>query len=178
LQAISPARPESKTTRNIAIAVVLICLLLIVGAFGYQAYEPSKPSPTTEGETTTISVSSSFVDESPFIEYGGAWHYSTVFRKGATIHVTVRVEEGGPIDVLLMNSGDFLDFDHFMKGEGGTFQYFEMGSALNVKSVYYQFTIPSDDRYFIVLNNAGRVEGGGAIPVGAVTVYVKIVVSL
>jgi hypothetical protein len=178
LQVVSPAIPESKIGRNIVVAVVLISLLLVVGALGYQAYEASKPSPTTERETTTISVSSSFVDESPYIEYGSAWHSSTVYPKGMTIHVSVRVQEGGPIDVLLMNSGDFLNFENLIRGgEAGNFQYLKKGSALNVKSIDYEFTIPSDDRYFVVLNNAGRIEGG-AVPVGPVTVHIKIVVSL
>ncbi len=92
--------------------------------------------------------------------------------------MTVRVEEGGPIDVLLMDSGDFLNFENLIKGgEAGNFQYFKKGSALDVKSIDYEFTIPSDDRYFVVLNNAGHIEGG-AVPVGPVTVHIKIVVSL
>ena len=78
--------------------------------------------------------------------------------------------------MLLMNSGDLLIFENrVVKGESGSFQHFKKGSALNVKSIVYEFTIPSDDRYFIVLSNAGGIEGG-ARPVGDVTVYIKVMV--
>jgi len=161
LQAISSAKPEPKTTRNIMIAVMLIALLVLCGV-GYLVLQSSKRT---------------LWEQSPVIEYRAYQHFSTVFPKGATIHVTVRVEEGGPIDALLMSSGEFLYFENLVKGEVGSFQYFKEGSALNVKSIDYEFTIPSDDRYFIVLNNAGHIEGG-AVPIGPVTVYVKIVVSV
>lgn len=54
------------------------------------------------------------MDETLVIGYGGYYHISTVFQGGEAIYLTVRVQEGGPIDVLLMNSGDFVNFERFM----------------------------------------------------------------
>jgi len=116
------------------------------------------------------------IEESPVIGYYHYWHYSTTFQEGLSIHVTVIVEEGGPIDVLLMDSGQFLEFQRFMESQTQSFRDFKAGSALNVKHISFTFTFPSTDRYFIVLNNADGIEGG-AVPVGQVTVYIKIVVS-
>lgn len=134
-------------------------LLLAAGGIWYSVYRLS----TSEHP---------LVEETFVIGYGGYHHISTVFQGGEAIHVTVRVEEGGPIDVLLMNSGDFVNFERFMQGEVETFSHYKSGSVLDVKHVAFTFTTPTDDRYFIVLNNAGGIEGG-AVPVGAVTVYVK-----
>jgi len=160
--AVSPAKPESKTARNIVIAVTLIVLLVVAG-LGFLAIQ--------HASTRTL------FDESPFIEYGAHQHYSTVFPVGTSIDVTVRVEKGGAIDVLLMDSKDFLDFQRFMEQETESFYHFKTGSALNVKHISFTFTFPSTDRYFIVLSNAGGIEGG-ARPVGDVTVYIKVIVHL
>ena len=175
------AKPESKTGRNIVIAIALILVLLVIGALGYGVYEASKPPPATPSPTPAWTPEptkplGTLVDESPFINYGSYWHVSTVFQQGMSIYVSIRVEEGGPIDVLLMDSGQFLEFQRFMEGRAGSFYHFRKGSALNVKSISFTFTFPSNDRYFIVLNNAGHIEGG-ADPVGDVTVYIKVTVS-
>jgi len=173
LKAATTAKPESKTRRNIVIAIVLIFILLIVGALGYGVYKASKPPPPTPLPTPTPGYT--LVDESPFIEYGSYWDYSAAFHQGAYIHITIRVEEGGPIDVLLMDSGEFLDFQEFMEGKKGSFYDFKSGSALNVKAINFTFTVDRNDRYFIVLNNAGHIEGG-ADPTGDVTAYIKVTV--
>jgi len=163
--ALVPAKPASKTARNIVTAVALIALLLAVGGIVYFAEKISTSSTFT------------FVEQSSFIEYGSAWHSSTVFQEGTSIDVMTRVEEGGPIDVLLMDSKNFLDFQEFMERETTSFYYFKTGSALNVKHISFTFTFPSTDRYFIVLSNAGGIEGG-ARPVGDVTVYIKVIVHM
>lgn len=160
--AVSPAKPESKTARNIVIAVTLVVLLIVAG-LGFLAIQ--------HASTRTL------FDESPFIEYGAYQHYSTVFSVGTSIDVTVRVEKGGPIDVLLMDSKDFLDFQQFMERKTESFYHFKTGSALNVEHISFTFTFPSSDRYFIVLSNAGGLEGG-ARPVGDVTVYIKVIVHI
>jgi hypothetical protein len=113
-------------------------------------------------------------DETKYLEYGQYWHVSTLLEEGYEIEVTVEVEQGGPIDVLLFDSDQYLQFEQFMEGEGTTFEYFVVGSALNVTSKSYAFEIPSSDRYYVVISNAGGIEGG-ATPEGDVAAYLKAV---
>jgi len=114
------------------------------------------------------------VDETEYLEYGVYWWVSTVLEEGDEIEATVEVEQGGPIDVLLFNSDQYLQFEQFMEGEGTTLEYFVVGSALNVTSKSYTFQIPSSDSYYVVISNAGGIEGG-ATPEGDVAVYLKVV---
>jgi uncharacterized repeat protein (TIGR02543 family) len=113
-------------------------------------------------------------DETKYLEYGQYWYVSTELEEGYEIEVTVEVKQGGPIDVLLFNSGQYLRFEQFMEGNGTTLEYFVTGSALNVMSKSYTFQIPSSDRYYVVISNAGGIEGG-ATPEGDVAVYLKVV---
>ena len=112
-------------------------------------------------------------DETKYLEQGAYWFASTVLDEGHEIEVTAEVEQGGPIDVLLLNSDQYLQFEQFMEGEGTTLEYFVVGSALNVTSKSYAFQIPSSDRYYVVISNAGGIEGG-ATPEGDVAVYLKV----
>ena len=116
-------------------------------------------------------------DETRYLEYGQYWHVSTLLEEGYEIEVTVEVEQGGPIDVLLFDSDQYLQFEQFMEGEGTTFEYFVVGSALNVTSKSYAFEIPSSDTYYVVMSNAGGIEGG-ATPEGDVTVYLEVIVTV
>jgi hypothetical protein len=116
-------------------------------------------------------------DETQYLEYGAYWSVSTVLEEGYEIEVTAEVEQGGPIDVLLLNSDQSLQFEQFMAGEGTALEYFVVGSALNVTSKSYAFQIPSSDSYYFVMSNAGGIEGG-ATPEGDVTVYLEVIVTV
>lgn len=116
-------------------------------------------------------------DETQHLEYGEYWSVSTVLEEGYEIEVTAQVEQGGPIDVLLLNSDQYLQFEQFMEGAGTTLEYFVVGSALNVTSKSYTFQIPSSDSYYVVMSNAGGIEGG-ATPEGDVAVYLEVIVTV
>jgi hypothetical protein len=113
-------------------------------------------------------------DETKYLEYGQYWHVSTLLEEGYEIEVTAEVEQGGSIDVLLFDSDQYLQFEQFMEGEAATLEYLVVGSALNVTSKSYAFEIPSSDRYYVVISNAGGIEGG-ATPEGEVAVYLQVV---
>jgi hypothetical protein len=113
-------------------------------------------------------------DEVIYLEYGQYWHSSTVFEEGDEIEVTVEVKQGGPVDVLLLDSAQYYQFEQFMNDRKGSFTYFVAGSALNVMSKSYTFQIPGADRYYVVISNAGGIERG-ARPEGDVAVYLKVV---
>jgi hypothetical protein len=114
------------------------------------------------------------VEETEHIKYGNYFSYSTVFKEGYKIQVTAEVKQGGPVDVLLLNSGDYLSFEDFTKGRRNTFNYFKTGSALDIMSKTYTFEVLSGDRYHIIINNGGGIEGG-AKPTGDVAVYIKVI---
>ena len=117
------------------------------------------------------------VDETNYIPWGAYLQHSTVFSEGTKVSVEIEVVKGGPVDVLLFDSGGFLNFVRFMEGKINSASYFNIGSALNVESKKYDFIVPVQDRYFIVINNAGRIEGG-ARPVGDVSVHIKVTYTL
>ncbi|NWF77788.1 MAG: hypothetical protein HXY36_04265 [Chloroflexi bacterium] len=121
-----------------------------------------------------VSHETLLIDKVTHLESGQYWSFSTVFEEGYEIEVMVEVKQGGPIDVLLFNSGQYLQFERFMKGKGTTVEYFVTGSALNVMSKSYTFQIPSSDRYYVVISNGGGIKGG-ARPKGDVAVYLKVV---
>jgi len=114
------------------------------------------------------------IEETEYLEYEQYWSVSTVLEEDNEIEVTVEVEQGGPIDVLLFDSGQYLQFEQFMGGSRESFEYLVTGSALNVMSKSYTFQIPSSDRYYVVISNAGGIEGG-ARPEGDIAVYLKVV---
>ncbi len=74
--------------------------------------------------------------------------------------------------MLLLDSGDFDEFQFSLRN-AGEFSYFTSGSAKNVLSKTYTFIIPSQDRYYVLINNGGGLRDG-AVPIGDVDVYLKV----
>ncbi len=89
----------------------------------------------------------------------------------------MEVKDGGPVDVLLLDSKNYLDFEEFFRGRRSSFKYFKTGSALNIMSKSYSFTIPYTDRWFIVICNEDLISGG-AEPRGDVSVFIKVTVTI
>lgn len=112
-------------------------------------------------------------EETKYIKYGEYYTSSTVMNEGDKIQVTTDVKQGGPVDVILLNSYNQLEFVEFMEKRRSSINFFKIGSALNVMSKSYTFEIPSTDRYFIIINNGGGFQGG-AEPNGDVSVYMKV----
>jgi hypothetical protein len=153
------SKNRSYVIGSISIAVAVVFLIITIMWYIGLQEELKKPKV--------------LVDETKYITFGEFFSVSTVFSEGEKVNVEIKVVEGGPLDVLLFDSKGFLEFERFMKNEINSVSYLKTGSALNVKSKNYEFTIPTQDRYFIVVNNAGGIEGG-ARPVGDVSVHIKV----
>jgi hypothetical protein len=100
----------------------------------------------------------------------------TGIEAGEVLNVNIQVTKGGPVDVLLMKSSDYVKYLTVTQSEqGGIFNYYVDGSSDNIKSKTYSFTFPENGDYYLVIDNTVNPIGG-ANPAGAVDVHAKITV--
>lgn len=90
---------------------------------------------------------------------------------GDVLNVNIQVTNGGPIDVLLMKSSDYVDYLAYRD-----FDYYAGGSSYGIKSKSYSYTFPENDDYYLVMDNTNEPEGG-ATPTGTVALYAKITIQ-
>ena len=95
----------------------------------------------------------------------------TEIEAGSVLNVNIQVTNGGPIDVLLMSSSDYVDF---LSQQG--FSYYIDGSAYSIKSKSYSFTFPDSGDYYLVIDNTVDPMDG-ANPTGAVDVRTRITIE-
>jgi len=96
LKPATTAKPESKTRRNIVIAIFIA--VLVVGVLGYGAYQATKPSITTPTATTeTAKLREVLVGQTsiPLDEHGIQLKYESVKGKfrplGESVKVVIKV---------------------------------------------------------------------------------------
>jgi hypothetical protein len=100
----------------------------------------------------------------------------TGIQAGDVLNVNVQVTKGGPVDVLLMKSSDYVDYLKAAQSEnGGTFKYYIDGSSDNIKSKTYSFSFPESGDYYLVVDNTNNPTSG-ANPTGDVDVRARITV--
>lgn len=100
----------------------------------------------------------------------------TGIKAGEVLNVNIQVTRGGPVDVLLMTSSDYVKYLTAAQSEqGGTFNYYIEGSSNSIKSKTYSFTFPESGDYYLVIDNTANPIGG-TNPSGAVDVHAKITV--
>ncbi|MDY6964804.1 MAG: PGF-CTERM sorting domain-containing protein [Halobacteriota archaeon] len=92
-------------------------------------------------------------DETSRVDVDYYVSYSAIIDEGTLITVTIRTD-GSPVDLFLMDSTDFGDYQAFMNEQKTSFYYYMDGSATNVVQKRYTFTVPETDRYYIVIDNA------------------------
>ena len=90
---------------------------------------------------------------------------------GDILHVNIQVTNGGPIDVLLMKSSDYMDYLAYRD-----FDYYASGSSSNIKSKSYSYTFPKNDDYYLVIDNTDNPKGG-ATPIGTVALHAQITIQ-
>jgi hypothetical protein len=109
---------------------------------GSQVYEP------------TASV---LWDETTWLDNDHYLEYSAVLNKGTTLNIDVSANSG--IDVMVMDSSGFTDY----KDAVSSFSGGEWNSYISQKSIMkksFTFTVPSTDRYYIIIDNTDSLEGG------------------
>lgn len=100
----------------------------------------------------------------------------TGIQAGDVLNVNVQVIKGGPVDVLLMKSSEYVNYLKATQSEsGGTFKYYVDGSSDNIKSKTYSFSFPESGDYYLVVDNTNNPVNG-ANPTGDVDVRAKITV--
>lgn len=111
-------------------------------------------------------------DESLHVDVGYYGHYSAIVDEGATLTVSIRTD-GNPVDLFLMDSADFDEYQSVQSGQATTFNHYVYGSSLNVVQKTYAFTVPDSDRYYIVIDNTATPDNGAYAGV-PVNVHVKV----
>lgn len=129
----------------------------------------SDSTPAANPDTYTVLRSNITTVEEGFYNW-----YSWQLNNGTELLVTVAVLDGGPVDIMLMDTEDWPDFQSVMAGGNGTFTYYVAGSRLDTFAHIYNFTTPVSDTFYLVVNNAGQIEGG-AEPSGDASVYISVV---
>ena len=101
----------------------------------------------------------------------------TGIEAGDVLNVNIQITKGGPVDVMLMKSSDYVNYLKAAQSEkGGTFKYYVDGSSESIRSKKYSFTFPENGEYYLVMDNTVNPIGG-ANPIGAVDVQFKITVA-
>jgi len=111
-------------------------------------------------------------DVTPQVDVDMSWYYSVIAPEGAPLTVSMRTD-GNAVDLFLMNSADFDEYQSVQSGPATTFNYYVDGSSLNVVQKTYTFTVPNADRYYIVIDNTATPDNGAYAGV-PVNVHVKV----
>jgi len=111
-------------------------------------------------------------DETSQVGVGYYMHYSAIIHEGTTLTVSIRTD-GSPVDLFLMDSADFDEYQSMQSGHATTFNYYVAGSSLNVIQKTYAFTVPDSDRYYIVIDSTATPDNGAYAGV-PVNVHVKV----
>ncbi len=91
---------------------------------------------------------------------------------GDVLNVDVQVNSGSPIDILLLKSSDYPEYENAVK-QHGTFNYLAEGSTLATTSIKYSYRFKENGDYVLVIDNTDVPKGGGA-PNGQVETTLKI----
>lgn len=114
------------------------------------------------------------VDESRTVGYNEYLVYSFSGSSGESISVSLEVINGNPVDVFLLDSKMFANYQSMMLGGAAEgFRDYAVGEGLGIKSKSYTFTFSETDRYYIVIDNTVQPKGG-AEPPGQIDVKMRI----
>jgi len=150
----------------ITVLLLLFVRLTIAGALTYEEAVPLTPIIELEAQKVIW-------DESPRVDVDHYVYYSALISEGTTLTVSIRTD-GEPVDLFLMDSAGFDEYQALMQGQTETFHYYVKGSAKNVVQKSYTFTIPKTDRFYIVIDNTLTGIEGEAYAGVPVNVHVKV----
>lgn len=117
---------------------------------------------------TSVSLDSGR-SETVVVPSGGFQAYSVVLSDAETLHVDVRSTGGGPMDVYVLNSTNFLAY---VRGST-SFDWIDAASAENAASLLVDFRPVQDGTYYVIVDNQA-LSPTGAVPTGAVEAAVAL----
>jgi hypothetical protein len=97
----------------------------------------------------SFATASVILDEQIIVERDDHAYMELSGKKGGSLEIDVKVIEGDPIDLFMMNQ---TNFQIYLKK--GDFDYYEKGSALNIYSKKYTFEAPETADYIFVVDNS------------------------
>jgi len=148
------------------VIITLFCLTLLTSI---TFAEFSVPKETIQQITLD-----SFFDETRTINDNEYLVYSFSGNSGNVINVSIDVVNGNAIDIFLLNSEQFINYQSILLGSSSKdFYFFSIGHGNKIKSKSYSFEFPETDKYYIMIDNTFRPENG-AIPSGNVDVKLTI----
>ena len=149
--------------------LVILSLVIFWNLLG--TYEGGEYEETPENYTETVEA---LVNTTLWIDKG---EYATLefeaFR-GDNLNVTVQVLDGGPVDYFLMEQEKKELFEGWIEGTKYRFYTDDNGKGLNVTDSENMFIAQVTGKWYVVLNNMGRMLDG-AIPVDEVHIKVLVV---
>ncbi|MFH1785922.1 MAG: hypothetical protein ABH842_05830 [Candidatus Micrarchaeota archaeon] len=131
---------------------IIILAILSLALFGCLQTEP------LFDEQTTIAQ-----DEM------NAWWFDTV--KGDLINIDVNVTDGGPVDVYLVDSNGYADYNYNLGG--GVQDFIVEDQGIGVSEYSQTIEIIEPGRYYLVVDNTASTQGTD--PYGSVTIKIKII---
>ncbi|CAD7768803.1 hypothetical protein FHEFKHOI_00433 [Candidatus Methanoperedenaceae archaeon GB50] len=124
---------------------------------------------------TVQEISLGLLDETKIIDDNEFLIYSFTGTADYVINVSIDVINGNAIDIFLMNSEQFIEYQSMMLGGSSEgFKSYQVGKGTNIKSKFYSFEFPKTDKYYITIDNTNQPKGG-AEPSGSVEVRIKII---
>lgn len=114
------------------------------------------------------------LDETRAVGYNDYLVYSFSGIRIVSINVSLEVINGNAVDVFLLDSGQFTDYQSMMLGGSSeAFRDYAVGGGKNIKSKSYSFTFDHPDKYYIIIDNTDQPKDG-AKPSGSADVKIKI----
>jgi hypothetical protein len=111
------------------------------------------------------------LDETKTIDMYGWWEIQlSEINAGDILNVDIQVTSGGPVDILLMDATDYVNYLQDIDLE-----VYEDGSTDQVKSKKYSFTFDKTGDYYLVIDNDDIY--GLADSIGAVDAHLKLTIS-
>jgi len=115
-------------------------------------------SPTTVVTRVTAPAPTRYIPDSytELIGNGNYWYYYIPLKYGDRIRTTASTD-GSPIDLMVMRSTEFKKYQASISSHTGKWNAW---NDLNIVNDQYDFTAPSDDTYYFVLDNTNSPTDG------------------
>ena len=143
--------------RGLVLATVVFSAVLLLGASVVEAGVVVLDDAPSIRETVSVEA--------------GQWRaYRTRLGSFDSLRITVRVSQGGPVDIFTTNRLGFLEYSD---ANSTQFSYYPNASQNTTESFMAGFAPPTSGEYYVIIDNS-QTPPGGATPVGAVIIDIAL----